>query len=197
MKTLIRLVVLGALAAGLGYGWFRQSVHYAILEIGRAVDEGDVNALERHMDLASLSGSLGELLAQTAKAEVRGIAGDNLLGDLLGGLAGAVAGEIAEAAQPELELRLRRRLAQGEAFHSFGPFVPAPSYEAIGLVREEAPSKTIVTIVGTCFEQPASVNVVFARTPGPFGLDVLGSWRAVALEPGSVALLAASCQKKG
>lgn len=194
MKKLLSLVVLVALAAGLGYGWFRQSVHYAILEIGRAGQAGDVATLEKHLDIRSFVDSIGAFTAEVAKAEAKGIAGDNLLGELLGGVAGAVAGEAMEAAKPEIEMKVRRRLAQGEGIEAFGPFVPYEGFEAVGLVRSEGPSKTVVMIAGTCHGEPASVNVIFERVPGPFGIDMFGTWRATGIEKGTLLLLAETCK---
>lgn len=195
MKKLLRLlVVLGVLAA-VGLGWFRQSVHYALLEIGRAGQAGDVATLEKHVDIASLVDSVGDFTAEVAKAEAKGLAGDNLLGDLLGGLAGVVAGEVVQAAKPELEMKVRRRLAQGDVLDAFGPFKPYPGFEAIGMVRDAGPKKTVVMIAGTCYEEPASVNVVFERVPGPLGLDLLGTWRATGVEAGTLLILAETCRE--
>lgn len=194
MKGFIRLVVLLAVIAGVGYGWFRQSVHYAILEIGRSGKAGDVAALEKHLDIRSFVDSIGVFTAEVAKAEAKGLAGDNILGSLLGGLAGVVADEVVQAAKPEIEMKVRRRLAQGEGFDAFGPFEPYPGFEAIGLVRSEGSKKTVVMIAGTCYGEPASVNVVFERVPGVLGLDVLGTWRATGVEAGTLLLLAETCK---
>ncbi len=195
MKKLVRLLLLLVIVAAVGFGWFRQSVHFAILEIGRAAQAGDVATLEKHVDISSVVDSVGRFSAEVAKAEAKGIAGDNIIGDLLGGLAGAVADEVVQAAKPELEMKVRRKLAQGEGFEAFGPFVPYEGFEAIGLVRDAGPKKTYVMIAGTCYGEPASVNVVFERVPGPLGLDVLGTWRATGVEEGTLLILAETCKE--
>lgn len=194
MKKLLAVLVLLSLAAGVGYGWFRQSVHYAILEIGRAAEAGDVARLERHLDLEGFSQSAALFLSQVAKAEAKGALGDNLLGDLLGSFAGALTKEIATGARPELEANIRRGLAQGESFEAFGPFVPHQSYKAVGAVREQGDGKVLVTLVGHCYGEPASVNVVFERVTGPFGIDLLGTYKATHLEEGSLLILAEDCK---
>ena len=51
MKKFLTLLILIALLAGLGFGWFRQSVHYALLELGRGVREANVQVVERHLDI--------------------------------------------------------------------------------------------------------------------------------------------------
>lgn len=195
MKSLLRLVVLLLVVGALGLGWFRQSVHYSLLEIARAGEAGDVATLERYIDIASLVDSAAAFTAEVAKAEAKNLAGENLFGELLGGLAGAFAGEIAQAAKPEMEMRVRRRIAQGDALEAFGPFRPHQGLEAIGGVRSESAKKTIVILVGTCYGEPASVNVVFERVPGPYGFDFLGTWRATGIEAGSVLVLAETCKE--
>lgn len=195
MKKLLRLLVFLLVLAGVAFGWFRQSVHYALLEIGRAAESGDVATLEKHIDIASLVDSTAAFTAEVARAEAKGVVGENLFGELLGGLAGAIAGEVAAAAKPELEMRVRRRLAQGEAFEAFGPFKPYPGFDAIGMVRGEGPKKSIVMLAGTCYEEPASLNVVFERVPGPFGFDLLGTWRATGVEHGSLLMLVETCKE--
>jgi hypothetical protein len=194
VKKLLAMLLLVCVGAGVGYVWFRQSVHYAILEIGAAAKEGDVHRLEKHLDLRGFSESAALFVAQVAKAGTKGALGNGLLGELAGSFAGAITKELATGARPELEATIRRSIAQGDAFEAFGPFRPHESYKAIGAVREQGSGKVLVTLVGTCYAEPASMNVVFERQPGAFGVELLGHWKATGAEEGSLLLLAEQCK---
>lgn len=193
MKNLWRIFVVLVVLAGGFFAWFQQSVHYALLELGRAFRERDVATVEKHLDLSAMLDAYALFAAEVAREEGRKLGGD-LLGELMGGLAGVVTKQLGEAVRPDAVQKLKRRVAAGEALEVLGPFVPAEGYRAIGAIRSEGPRAEVV-FLGTCYEEVASVKVVFERVPGPLGLDWLGTWRATGVDPGSVRILAATCRE--
>lgn len=193
MKKLIRLLVLLLLTAGVAYGWYRQSVHYALLELGRAGREGDVATVEEHLDLPSFVDAGAKFAAALAKAEGKKLGGE-LLGELVGGIADVIGGQIGAAVKPDAVAELRREIAKGQAFERIGPFEPAKGYEAIGDVSTEG-DKGRVVIVGTCYGEAASLVVTLDRVPGPFGVAWLGTWKATGVDQGSLEILAETCRE--
>jgi hypothetical protein len=194
VKKLIRLFVLLVLLAAGGLAWFQQSVHYAILELARAGREGDVATMEKHLDVEAFVDVAGDFAKALAAEEAKRVTGDGLIGELAGALAGAVAGAVTEAAKPEAAAEIRRRLAQGEAFDAFGPFVPYDNFTAIGDVTTEG-DKARVMIAGTCHGEPGHVMVLFERVPGIAGIKLIGTWKAVGVDTGSLLILAETCKE--
>lgn len=192
MKTLIRYVIILCVLAALGYGWFRQSIHYALMELSKAVQSGNVAVVERHMDLEAFVDVGGRFAAALARAEGRKLGGA-AVGALVGGLAEALSDRIGEAVKPKAVLELKREIARGQAFRTIGPFALAEGYSAYGDVSTEGDRGRVV-VVGTCAEAPASVVVLMTRVPGAFGLSWLGTWKATGVDEGSLLMLAESCR---
>jgi hypothetical protein len=193
MKKLLTLLVILALAAGVGYGWFHQSVHFALLELGRGAREADVQTVEKHLDIDAFAKVVVQFYTEVGKAEAKNALGGGLLGDLASGLAGAIGGAVANEAQPEMAAKLRRAIAQGEV-GAFGPFVPGEGFAAIGGVHDKPGGKKVVIVVGRCYDEVTNINVVFERVPGLFGVPMLGTWRATGVEHDSLAILAGACR---
>lgn len=193
MKKLLRLLVALLLLAAAGYGWFRQSVHYALLELGRAAREGDVATVERHVDLGAFVDAGARFAAAVARVEGKRLGGD-VLGALVGGLADTIGGELGRAARPEAIAELRREVARGDALARIGPFEPADGFGAIGAVDVQGREATVV-VVGSCHGEVTSVTLKLSRVPGPLGLDVLGTWRATGIDEGSLLILAEACRE--
>jgi len=193
MKKLFRFLVVFALLAGLGFGWFHQSVHYALLELGRGVREANVQVVERHLDIDAFAKVAAEFYTEVGKAEAKTALGGGLLGDLAASVADVVGGAVAAEVQPELAAKLRRAIVQGEV-EAFGPFVPAEGFGAIGDVQDRTDGGKTVVLVGVCYDEVTSVNVTFQRVNGLFGVPMLGTWRATGVEPDSLAMLAGTCR---
>jgi hypothetical protein len=193
VKKLVTLLVLISIAAGLGLLWFRQSVHFALLEIGRGVRDGNVEVVEKHLDIDAFAKVTVRYYGALAGGEAKRALGDGLLAALAGGAADAIAGAVADEAGPEVAAEVRRKIVQGDV-NAFGPFVPGEGFSAIGLVQDREGGKKVVTIVGRCYDETASVNVVFQREPGLFGVPMLGTWRATGVEDDSLQMLAATCR---
>ena len=193
MKKLLRTLVILLVLAGLGYGWFRQSVHYALLELGRAAREGDVATVEKHLDLAAFVESGAKFAAALARVEGEKLGGE-VLGELIGGLASILSSKLGDAVKPDAVAELRREIARGEAFERIGPFEPYEGFKAIGAVDTEG-RKSRVILVGTCYEQVGSLVVIFERVVGPFGVPWLGTWKATGVDEGSLLILAEICRQ--
>lgn len=192
MKKLFRLLVVLLILAGVGYGWFRQSVHFALMELGRAGREGDVATVEEHLDLAAFVEASAKFAAAVAKAEGKRLGGD-LMGELLGGLTSLLTSQIGEAVKPDAVQELRREIARGNAFRKLGPFEPDEGYRVVRDVST-AGEKSRVTLGGTCYGEDATFVVLFERVPGPFGLAWLGTWKATGVDEPSLVELAETCR---
>ena len=193
MKKLVRLLVVLALLAAAGFGWFHQSVHYALLELGRGVREADVQVVERHLDIDAFAKVAAEFYKEVGKVEAKKALGGGLLGDLAAGVADVFGDAVAGEVQPEMAAKLRRAIVQGEV-QAFGPFVPVDGFKAIGDVIDRSGGRKSVILVGHCYDEVTSVNVTFERVNGLFGVPMLGTWRAVGVEHDSLAILAGTCR---
>jgi hypothetical protein len=194
VKKLLNLLVVLAVVAGLGYGWFHQSVHFALLELGRGVRDGDIQTVEKHLDIDAFAKVITRFYVEVGKAEAKNALGGGLLGDLAAGLAGAFGDAVGDEAQPEVAAKMRRALVQGE-LEAFGPFVPESGFSAIGDVLDKGAGKKTVVVVGRCYDTVVNVNVIFERVNGPFGVPMLGTWKATGVEDASLAVLAATCRE--
>lgn len=195
VKTLFRYFFILCLLAALGFGWFRQSIHYALMELTKAVQSGNVAVVEKHMDLEAFVGVGGRFAAALARAEGRKFGGA-AVGALVGGLAEALSDRIGDAVKPKAVMELKREIARGEAFRSIGPFTLAEGYDAYGDVSTDGDRGRVV-VVGTCAGNPASVVVLMERISGPFGFKWLGTWKATDVDEGSLLILAESCRDGG
>lgn len=193
MKTLFRYFVILCLLAAGGYGWYRQSIHYALMELSEAVRTGNVAVVEKHIDLEAFVDAGGRFGAALVRAEGRKLGGA-AVGALVGGLAEALSDRIGEAVKPKAVLELKREIARGQAFRSIGPFTLAEGFNAYGDVTTEGDQGRVV-VVGTCYDAPASVVVLMSRVSGPFGLSWLGTWKATGVDDGSLLMLAESCRQ--
>lgn len=194
MKKLMTLVVILALLVGIGFGWFRQSVHFALLELGRGVRDGDIQRVERHLDVDAFAKVAVLFYTELGKAEAKSALGSGLLGELAAGVAGALGGAVANETQREMAAQMRRAVVQGEVV-TFGPFVPESGFGAIGDVLDKPGGKRTVILVGRCYDEVANLNLVFERVPGLFGVPMLGTWRATGVEQDSLAMLAGICRE--
>lgn len=194
MKTLRRLLFFVLLLTGLAYGWFRQSLYGTLWEIGRAAEQRDVDRLERYVDLDALVDSAPRFAAAMARAEGNKLGGA-LLGSLLGGVADVLGTQLGNAVKPDAVRALRAELREGYAFRELGPFTLHDGVRAIAGVST-AQHEGKVRLAGTCDGNPAELEVRFVRIPGPFDLDVVGHWRASALDEQSLVKLARDCLAK-
>lgn len=194
MKKLMTVIVVLAIVVAIAFGWFRQSVHFALLELGRGVREHDVTVVERHLDVDRFAQVIGRFYVEVGKAEAKNAVGGGILGDLAAGVTGAIGDAVGKEASPELAAKLRRAIVQGEV-ETFGPFVPEDSFAAIGDVLDEPDGKKVIVVVGRCYDEVVNVNVVFERVNGLFGVPMLGTWKATDVEQDSLAMLAAKCRE--
>lgn len=192
MKTLKRLLLVILLATAALSAWYRQSIHYALIELGGAARQGDVATVERYVDLEAFVDVGTRFAAAIARAEGRKLGGA-AVGALVGGIAEALGTQVADVVRPGALQELRRAIARKEGLLSLGPFRLAEGYDAVAAVRSEG-EQGFVTLRGTCAGREASVVIRMARRPGALGLPWLGDWRAVGVDDASLQALASACR---
>jgi hypothetical protein len=177
MKLLFRLTFFVLLPAAALAVLLIGSPYWALFQLRRGLDDGDVARVERVLDLPSFSKSSARIVTALLKARigVTGVGGDarDPGGRLLGAAFDAVAGAVSDRAAAEAVPKLRRAIAAREVLGVQLPFVPLDGVAAIGAVRSlDAHPDTggpgaVVTVRGRCVlgarEAPASLEVVLRR----------------------------------
>jgi len=191
MKKFFTLVLLLGALGGAGYVWFEQSIFKTLLELRDAVEKADVARVEERADLdkfAENAVDFGAALGEVAAKDATGDAGAALVRGLTDIFRGGVQAQL----KPQVKDEMRATIAEGKFPEVIGPFKPRQGYDALSDIVALSPTKKRVLIVGTCEGEPAIAELDFERVPkGPF--DLMGTWRAVGMEPSAVKRLAEVC----
>jgi hypothetical protein len=184
------LLVICGLVAG-GALWLHQSIHWSIIAIAKAAEEGDVARFERYVDLGMVADGAGVFAEVAAEQGLKAATGSDLVGALAGAFTRGIASAVVEVNKDDVKVDLRRKIAGKQAYTSWGPFTPDP--EGALSPKERLGDTWLVELKGSCGGIKTSVDVVFTRAPGLLDQGWLGHWRATELRRDSVKKLVQDC----
>ncbi len=191
MKKL--LVFLGVLVlVGVGVlAWYRQSVWHTLVEVRRGIESRDVAHVEKYVDLRGMSDAVVDFTAAYGTAFVGGNVLGGVEGNILGGLLGALQDGAKSVARDQIAQQIRTHIQQGSVNGKLGMFVPNRGREAIADVGDLTNGQKFAEITGKCEGVDTRLRVIFAHQDE----GLLGYWRVVAADKGSIERLAKDCQR--
>lgn len=194
MKKLVALLLVGAALAFV----VRNSPHFSVFRLQRALQAGELTEVMRYADLAAFAELPVDITVAMASAGMKDAAGvvGAALAKIFGGAVGATVKQVGgQVATQELRRRVEARDLEG-LLGGFRPKTGFGWYGGIQLLGSEA---AILTVEGTCASREhkgerveTRMGIDLRRVKGElFGLPV--DWRASGVEANSMKQLIRDC----
>jgi hypothetical protein len=161
MKTLVRVLVVVVVLAGVGAAWLRDSAWWSFIELHHGLQQRDVERVERVVALERFSASSTRALAAIA-GDAAGGDGADVGAAVVGALARLVGAGVGDLVKEGAAQALRDAIRDGSLARRIGPFVVDEGWSALGGVTT-TPGGALVELAGTCDGAPARLAFVLQR----------------------------------